>query len=267
MNNKFSLVNKSVLMQNNNLLSVRCYSNKVNNNLPNIKPENFYPVADENKNLIYKDNQKKCGIYRWTNLVNNNSYVGSSTNLSKRFSWYFSLKAISKVKASSLISRALLKYGLDKFSLEILEYCESTIILEREQYYIDTLNPKHNILKVAGSSLGYKHTEETIAKFKARKFSSEHLAILKDNLTKFNSEEQRLAAKERMLKINKAKSIEVEVIDTVKNRTTIYESIRKAPEVLNCSKNTLLFNEKQQLKTGEVKLVKDRYIIKIIRKI
>lgn len=35
--------------------------------------------------------------------------------------------------------------------------------LEREQYYIDSTNPEYNILK-AGSTLGYKHTEETIAK-------------------------------------------------------------------------------------------------------
>lgn len=37
------------------------------------------------------------------------------------------------------------------------------MILGREQFYIDSLLPQFNILKVAGSSLGYKHTEETLA--------------------------------------------------------------------------------------------------------
>jgi hypothetical protein len=33
-------------------------------------------------------------------------------------------------------------------------------IFDREQYYLDMMNPTFNILKIAGSNLGYKHTEE-----------------------------------------------------------------------------------------------------------
>jgi group I intron endonuclease len=36
--------------------------------------------------------------------------------------------------------------------------------MEREQYYIDKLNPEYNTLKIAGSSLGHKMTEETKTK-------------------------------------------------------------------------------------------------------
>lgn len=60
--------------------------------------------------------------------------------------------------------KAILKYGYSKFSIEILEYCSPEKCIEREQYYIDLLNPKYNILKKAGSSFGYKHAEETRAK-------------------------------------------------------------------------------------------------------
>jgi group I intron endonuclease len=70
---------------------------------------------------------------------------------------------------SSLICKALIKYGYSKFKLEILEYCDPLDVLLREQYYLDLLKPKYNILTVAGSSLGYKHTEEAITKFKARR--------------------------------------------------------------------------------------------------
>ena len=66
--------------------------------------------------------------------------------------------------STSRILRALLKYGYSNFRLEILEYCDSDKCLEREQYYLDSINPEYNILKKAGSSLGYKHTEETILK-------------------------------------------------------------------------------------------------------
>lgn len=53
---------------------------------------------------------------------------------------------------------------MDILTLEILEYCDSKYVISREQYYIDLLKPKYNILKIAGSSLGYKHSEETRAK-------------------------------------------------------------------------------------------------------
>lgn len=50
------------------------------------------------------------------------------------------------------------------FSLEILEYCDIANLTEREQYFMDKLNPRYNTLKIAGSSSGHKHSEETKAK-------------------------------------------------------------------------------------------------------
>lgn len=83
-------------------------------------------------------------------------------------------------------------------------------MLAREQHYIDTLKPEYNLLQVAGSSLGYKHTEETIVKLTNRKLSNEHLAKLKEHLAKHNAtEEQRTKARARILILNKNKGIEV----------------------------------------------------------
>jgi len=51
--------------------------------------------------------------------------------------------------------------------LEILEYCDGSTredLIKREQYYIDLLKPEYNILQKAGSSLGFKHSEETLTK-------------------------------------------------------------------------------------------------------
>jgi group I intron endonuclease len=52
------------------------------------------------------------------------------------------------------VYRALLKYGYSKFTLEILEYCDKSSVIEKEQYYLDLLNPSYNIYKIGGSSLG-----------------------------------------------------------------------------------------------------------------
>jgi group I intron endonuclease len=60
-----------------------------------------------------------------------------------------------------VIYKALLKYGYANFSLEILEYCEPSKCVEREQYYLDLLKPEYNILPTAGSSFGFRHSEES----------------------------------------------------------------------------------------------------------
>jgi hypothetical protein len=58
-----------------------------------------------------------------------------------------------------MIYKALVKYGYSSFKLEILENSEPNILIEREQYYLDLLNPEYNILKKAGSLLGFRHSE------------------------------------------------------------------------------------------------------------
>jgi group I intron endonuclease len=69
-----------------------------------------------------------------------------------------------------VIYKALLKYGYANFSLEILEYCEPSKCVEREQYYLDLLKPEYNILPTAGSSFGFRHSEES-----KNKISSSHV--------------------------------------------------------------------------------------------
>ena len=62
------------------------------------------------------------------------------------------------------IYKSLLKHGYAKFRLEILEYCSSDKLLTREQFYFDKFNPEYNLLKFAGSSLGYRHSEAAKAR-------------------------------------------------------------------------------------------------------
>jgi|SRR5690349_2929303 group I intron endonuclease len=165
-----------------------------------------------------------------------------------------------------VICKAILKYGYSSFKLEILEYCDPSEVIAREQYYIDTFNPKYNVLKVAGSTLGYKHTEETKAKFKNRKFAADHLEKLKAHLTELNrTERQRLAARERMLKINEAKGLKVEVTDLRTNETLIYNSLRKAAEALNTDYKSLRYNENKQKERGTIVPFKKYFIITINR--
>jgi group I intron endonuclease len=72
------------------------------------------------------------------------------------------------MKYKTPIHNALLKYGYSKFTLEILEYCENTDPVVREQFYLDLLHSEYNILAVTYSSLGFKHSKETLEFFTNR---------------------------------------------------------------------------------------------------
>src|SRR5439155_10391898 len=85
---------------------------------------------------------------------------------------------------NTIISKALLKHSHSNFSLEILEYFtyddsltrkeNAELLVKREQYFFDLLNPEYNILKTAGNLLGYKHSPEAIEEMSESKKGSNH---------------------------------------------------------------------------------------------
>lgn len=93
---------------------------------------------------------EKSGIYKIVNIENGKFYIGSSKDLNGRWIQHKSgLK--NKKHINIILQRAWDKYGKDKFTFQIVEECDKSILLEREQFYIDTLNPEYNIgLKSSG---------------------------------------------------------------------------------------------------------------------
>jgi excinuclease UvrABC nuclease subunit len=128
--------------------------------LPNNKIARFYEDAFNMRKSNLNENKGKSGIYMLTKKLTNDIYIGQSKDISKRFMNYFNFSYLISRK-NYIISRALIKYGYSNFSLTILEYCDKFDLLLREQYYFDKFNPQYNILKIAGSSRGFKHSEET----------------------------------------------------------------------------------------------------------
>ncbi|KAF9908128.1 hypothetical protein BX616_000238, partial [Lobosporangium transversale] len=53
------------------------------------------------------------------------------------------------------------------------------LILEREQYFVDTFKPVHNILKTAGSRLGMEISDETKEKLSKALSGSKILCLVK----------------------------------------------------------------------------------------
>jgi group I intron endonuclease len=104
-----------------------------------------YTNANLYKSIFYEENIGKSGVYTWVNNLNGKSYVGSSISLSYKLNLYYYLYSLREIKGSIIIQRVLLKYGYSNFSIDILEYCELDVLIEREQYYINFLKPEYNI--------------------------------------------------------------------------------------------------------------------------
>lgn len=90
-------------------------------------------------------------------------YVGSSSNIKGRWSQHrYQLR--NKTHANKKLQNAWNKYGEDNFKFEILSICSEALLLFHEQYYIDTLKPRYNLVLVAGRNTGMVHSPEAIAK-------------------------------------------------------------------------------------------------------
>src|SRR5215216_4568437 len=70
----------------------------------------FYFDIDVQKSLIINENINKAGVYRWTNKINGNIYIGSSINLANRFREYLNTNYLMKGSGKNMsICKALLK--------------------------------------------------------------------------------------------------------------------------------------------------------------
>jgi len=186
-----------------------------------VKPIIIYINADTDKLYLFADNRGKVGVYRWINKISGNTYVGSSINISVRMYTYFSLRSLAK--SNRPIDRALLKYGFSNFSLEILEYCNEDNVLKREQYFIDLLKPEYNIVQTAGSTLGYKHTPESLAKM--RDF------VLSEEVLKRKTLSTKNAAEARKISV---------IVENIKTKEkTEYGSMTEVGKVLGVHRNAV----------------------------
>lgn len=99
----------------------------------------------KNNNPVSIDIESISGIYKIINITNDKFYIGSAKNLLKRLMQHFSHLRHNESNCTKL-QRAYNKYGEGNFKIVLLEECEISKLIEREQYYIDTLKPYYNIL-------------------------------------------------------------------------------------------------------------------------
>lgn len=83
---------------------------------------------------------KISGVYKITNKITGDFYIGSSCNIKQRWAVH---KCVSAWESRpKKLYKDMAQYGLDNFLFEIIE--ETADLKEREQYWIEHLKPSYN---------------------------------------------------------------------------------------------------------------------------
>lgn len=98
------------------------------------------PEPDSRKSFLFELGGEKCGVYRISNDLDHKIYIGSSKELRVRWKKHVS-DLLDRRHGSKHLQYFFNKHKEIHFTLEVLETCSEDILVEREQYYLDTLKP------------------------------------------------------------------------------------------------------------------------------
>lgn len=182
------------------------------------------------------------GIYKITDLNSNNFYIGSSININNR--WKRHLSQLKNHKHSNYFLQKLFNfYGASCFSFEIVELCKN--LKEREQYYLDTLNPKLNINKnSSGGDMISNHPLKEQIKQKhlintRKAASSKSLKQKRSKNAKLLYPDGPMCGKKHSEntknKMSKKRGTKIKIDDKV------FDSLRKAAEFYKTNHHTIMY--------------------------
>lgn len=152
------------------------------------------------------------GVYKIENTITGKCYYGSSIYLRKRFNNHKTKLRNQKHDNKELQSEWNL-YGENVFSFEIIEYCDKSILLEKENILINGGTLMYNIIKKANAKYGKehpmygkKHKESTIKTLKHKRSCQTvtHTEETKNKISKSNK--GRYVSKEHIKKMVDART-------------------------------------------------------------
>ena len=138
---------------------------------------------------------KIAGVYKITNIITGEFYIGSSQNIESRWTDHKS-PSVHKLRPNSKLYKAMIQYGLDNFTIEVIE--ETDNLKDREQYWIKQLKPSYNNYRAKGRNTErYKETNRRCSKEWNKSHRNEQLAKKKaynNRLCLYENETLTLAA-------------------------------------------------------------------------
>lgn len=153
------------------------------------------------------------------------------------------------------VANAVNKYGLSVFAFLVLEIVhqaektDSTLLLNREDYYLKTLKPEYNIAPLASNSIGWKHSEESLSKMRVNYSDERRQRVASINKGKTLSQETRELIRKAAL-VREPMSMEsrkkcavnmrpVTITNLDGSNSTHFVSIKEASIAISCSEKTI----------------------------
>lgn len=97
---------------------------------------------------ITQENKNNSGIYCITNTIDDRIYIGSCKNFRVRKQEH--IRNLNKNTHNNIhLQRFVNKYGIDSLKFHIIEFSKILELVNKEQKYLDSLNPEFNICKKA----------------------------------------------------------------------------------------------------------------------
>ena len=79
-----------------------------------------------------------CGIYKITNLLTEQCYIGQSVNISDRWKQHCKCGLGIEASATNVLYNSMQKDGVWNFTFELLQECPRNLLNEKEAFWIDT---------------------------------------------------------------------------------------------------------------------------------
>ena len=96
----------------------------------------WQPLAKKQFPLILQD-KTKCGIYKITNQITDECYVGQSVDIYKRWCDHCKCGLGIDTPPGNKLYKAMQEYGLNNFTFELIEECSQSELNEKENYFIE----------------------------------------------------------------------------------------------------------------------------------
>jgi group I intron endonuclease len=175
----------------------------------------------------------KSGIYKIVNEVTGKCYVGSSVEIDRRWNQHKNLLTKDKHHSTKL-QNSVNKHGFDSFVFEVIEECDSSILMEREQHWLDLLNvvdDGYNINYKADGRSGVKLSEEHKKRISDSRVGNSRNGIKHSDETKQKmSESGKNRDYSHLVGIPRNNETKKKISNTLKGRTFSDETKQKMSE-------------------------------------
>ena len=163
---------------------------------------------------------KISGIYKITNTVTGDFYIGSSKDVKLRLASH-KHQSVWKNYPNNPMYLDMQKYGVDKFEFEILAEVEEGKLKDAEQQFIETLKPAYNNINAKGLNIE-RQKEYKKEYMKEYKKSDKYKEYQKEYKKEYNKSDKYKNYQKDYQKTEKGKESHKKAVNKYQNQLCIY---------------------------------------------